>query len=76
MTFGVGADHPTHFSRVVKILELTGMPEVAVKLLHVSFSETSHMAQQVGGGDTVLDDSSDLVQNPMCESLGANEEKP
>jgi arginyl-tRNA synthetase len=75
MVYVVAADHKEHFSRVIKILELIGMPELAGKLQHVSFNQTSRMVEQLDDREPTLDKILDRCQNAMRESLGINKEK-
>jgi arginyl-tRNA synthetase len=75
MIYVVAADqHTTHFSRLFKIVELMGMPELASKLQHVPFSKVSQMSEKLGQGH-MLGEILDQCHSAMLDSLHANTEK-
>ncbi len=75
MIYVVVADaHTTHFSRVVKILELMDMADLAKKLRHIHFSEVSQMEDRLGYGHT-LGEILDQCQTAMRRSLEENPDK-
>ncbi|ORY16264.1 arginyl-tRNA synthetase [Clohesyomyces aquaticus] len=74
MIFVVAADHNVHFTRVFKILDLMGMPELASKVQHVSFSDISKMKEKLGYGHQP-NEIFDQCEAAMVESLKAEEEK-
>ena len=75
MIYVVAADHNVHFSRVSKILELMGKPNLAGKLQHVSFSEASHLSDYLGDQTHTLEGILDRNHSAMEESITANSEK-
>jgi len=74
MIYVVADDHDMHFSRIIKILELMGMSDLAHKLHHVHFNKGSQMSEQLNHGN-MLDDILDQCQSAMHESLKVNPEK-
>ncbi|KAF2016078.1 Nucleotidylyl transferase [Aaosphaeria arxii CBS 175.79] len=46
----VAADKTGHYSRLIKVFEALGLKELADKLQHVSFNDTSHMIDSIGHG--------------------------
>jgi arginyl-tRNA synthetase len=71
----IAADRTGHYSRLFKVLEVMGMPEVARKLEHVSFSDVSHMLEKSGHGHqphAILD----KCEISMLEALKGIDEKP
>lgn len=75
MIYVVAGDHNTHFQRLIKILELMDMKELADKLEHVPFSESSHMAEKLGKEHTTLDVILDRCAGAFEESLDEELEK-
>ena len=50
MIYVVADDHDMHFPRIIKILELLGMSDLAHKLQHVHFNKGSQMSEMLGRG--------------------------
>ena len=74
MIYVVADDHDMHFPRIIKILELVGMPDLAHKLHHVHFNKGSQMSEKLGHGH-MLGEILDQCQSAMHESLMANPKK-
>jgi arginyl-tRNA synthetase len=74
MIYVVADDHDMHFPRIIKILELVGMSDLAHKLHHVHFNKCSQMSEKLGHGH-MLGEILDQCQSAMHESLKANPEK-
>jgi arginyl-tRNA synthetase len=74
MIYVVADDHDMHFPRIIKVLELLGMSDLAHKLQHVHFNKGSQMSEMLGHGH-MLDKILDQCQSAMHESLKANPEK-
>jgi arginyl-tRNA synthetase len=51
MLYIVASDHDLHFQRVVKILEMMGMGDLASKLQHVHFSKNTNVLGDIDRGD-------------------------
>jgi len=75
MLYVVATDHNTHFLRVIKILELMEMKDLADKLMHVSFSEPLHMAEKLGIKHPTLGEILDRCNSVFEESLDKEPEK-
>jgi len=71
----VVAGQNVHFCRVIKILELLDMKELADKLQHVPLSEKSSMVDTLGQENATLEEILCRCQQAMLESLQANEAK-
>lgn len=53
MLYVVASDHDLHFQRVIKILEMMGMGDLAAKMQHVHFSKNSHIPDDIDRGDSL-----------------------
>ncbi|KAG8168452.1 hypothetical protein KVR01_001201 [Diaporthe batatas] len=53
MLYVVASDHDLHFQRLVKILEMMGMGDLAAKIQHVHFSKNSHVPDDIDRGDVL-----------------------
>lgn len=70
----VAADRSGLFAHMVKVFEAMGMSELAAKLEHVQFNDTSHMAEKLGQGyqpHGILDQ----CEQAVSEVLQSEEEK-
>ena len=74
MIYVAANDNNRHFKRVIEILQLMDMPDLAHKLEHVSFNEASKMSEKIGRGHMV-DEILDQCQRAMHKSLSDNPEK-
>ncbi|QDS70484.1 hypothetical protein FKW77_010062 [Venturia effusa] len=72
MIYVVAGDHNTHFSRVIRVLELMDMKDLASKLQHLSFSKNSHMKEKLGTDHTTLGQALDRCTTAL-EGLLENE---
>jgi len=71
----VAGDHNTHFARVSKILELMDLSDIASKLQHVNFNETSHMSDKLRHEHNTLGATLDRYNSATDDSLKENPEK-
>lgn len=53
MLYVVALDHDLHFRRVIKILEMMGMGDLAAKIQHVQFSKNSHVPDDIDRGEVL-----------------------
>lgn len=53
MLYVVASDHDLHFQRVVKILEMMEMKDLASKIQPVHFSKNSHVSEDIDRGDVL-----------------------
>ncbi|POS77337.1 arginyl-tRNA synthetase [Diaporthe helianthi] len=53
MLYVAASDHDLHFQRVVKILEMMGMGDLAAKIQHVQFSKNSQVPDDIERGDVL-----------------------
>lgn len=74
MIYVAADDNNLHFKRVIKILQLMDISDLAHKLEHVSFNEASKMSEKIGRGHMV-DQILDQCQSAMHKSLKDNPEK-
>ena len=67
----VAADKTNHFPGMFKILEAIGMTELRERLLHVQFSDMSHMSEKLGQGQQPHD-ILDQCEKAMLDVLEAD----
>jgi arginyl-tRNA synthetase len=73
MIYVVADDHDLHFSRIIKVLELLDMSDLAHKIQHVHFNKGSQMSEKLGQGhvlDEILDKSKSAMQVSLKEQPG------
>jgi arginyl-tRNA synthetase len=72
MIYVVADDHDMHFARIIKILDLLAMPDLAHKLQHVHFHKGG---SQTSDHSHMLGDILDQCQTAMHDSLQSHPEK-